>query len=254
MLQLDGSAEANLPGAIYELFEYIPGKSYPQTLESTYDAGKIQALYHKLLGDFHSDFDPPRGSYHRAPAVTKSLRVIAESMAGKAEVRQACKLLAARYAAAADAADAEGLGEWSDQIVHGDWHPGNMLFREDRVVAVIDYDSARKLPRIIDAANGALQFSILGGGDDVREWPDGIDAGRFKRFLRGYDRVALLTRAELRAAVPLMIEALIAEAVFPIAATGTFGRLDGEAFLDMVRRKTQWLDESAKQLVALVEE
>jgi homoserine kinase type II len=253
MLQLEGSGERNLPGAIYELFEYIPGKPYPQTLESTFDSGKVQALYHKLLDGFHSEFDPPRGSYHRAPAVPRSLKTISEQMAGKPAVRAACRELHGLYQQAADAADGEGLKDWPDQIVHGDWHPGNMLFRDDHVVAVIDYDSARRLPRIIDAANGALQFSILGGGDDVTTWPDGIDSGRFKRFVRGYDKVALLSRAELRATVPLMIEALIAEAVFPIAATGTFGRLDGEAFLDMVRRKVNWLRAESAGLIELVE-
>ena len=28
-------------GGVYELFEYIPGTGYPQTLESTFDAGRV---------------------------------------------------------------------------------------------------------------------------------------------------------------------------------------------------------------------
>ena len=71
-------------------------------------------------------------------------------------------------------------------------------------VAVIDYDSARLLPRIIDIANGALQFSIIGGDEDVLKWPDYPDESRFKRFLRGYDEVMLLSQAEIRAIPPLM--------------------------------------------------
>ena len=50
-----------------------------------------------------------------------------------------------------------------------------MLYRDNHVVAVIDYDSARQLPRIIDIANGALQFSIVGGDEDVGKWPDYLD-------------------------------------------------------------------------------
>jgi homoserine kinase type II len=127
-----------------------------------------------------------------------------------------------------------------------------MLFRDNHVVAVIDYDSARMLPRVIDAANGALQFSILGGDDDVARWPDHLDETRFKRFCRGYDTVDLLSRAELDAFPHLMIEALIAEAVLPIAATGTFGRLEGLAFLRMVQRKAEFLQKNAPRLIALV--
>jgi Ser/Thr protein kinase RdoA (MazF antagonist) len=83
-----------------------------------------------------------------------------------------------------------------------------MLFRDNHVVAVIDYDSSRQLPRIIDIANGALQFSIIGGDEDVSKWPDYLDESRFKRFIRGYDEVMLLSDAEIRAMPWLMAEAL----------------------------------------------
>ena len=135
------------------------------------------------------------------------------------------------YRHAVQMADAQGLDGWPKQIVHADWHPGNMLFRDNHVVAVIDYDSSRLLPRIIDAANGALQFSIIGGDEDISKWPEYLDESRYKRFLRGYDEVMLLSEAEIRTIPWLMIEALIAEAVFPIAATGFFGKMEGMAFL-----------------------
>jgi Ser/Thr protein kinase RdoA (MazF antagonist) len=157
------------------------------------------------------------------------------------------------YRNAAEDTEQLGIETWPKQIVHADWHPGNMLFRDNRVVAVIDYDSARLLPRIIDVANGALQFSIIGGDDDVAKWPDYLDESRFKRFLRGYDEVLLLSQGEVRAIPWLMIEALIAEAVFPIAVTGSFVRIDGLAFLQMVQRKIYWMQRHADKLVELAE-
>jgi len=42
-------------------------------MEQTGDAGKILALFHKLLLDFESDYKPPRGSYHGSRFVTNSL-------------------------------------------------------------------------------------------------------------------------------------------------------------------------------------
>lgn len=250
----DNNSMLQWEDAIYEVFEYIPGSGYPQTLESTYDSGRVQAVYHTLLDGFQAQWEPPRGSFHEAPAVTKGLNLIAEAMKHKPEGHGTCKFLYESYRNAAGSVNDAGLLGWAEQIVHGDWHPGNMLFHDDHVVAVIDYDSARKLPRVIDAANGALQFSILGGGDDVAQWPAHIDQSRFKRFLRGYDAVSQLSRAELRVIPALMIEALIAEAVFPIAATGNFGRLEGGAFLDMVERKTRWMQHHSEDLIALVEE
>src|SRR5947207_14276442 len=61
---------------VYELFEYIPGQGYPQSLESTFDSGRVLSLYHKLLENFKSEWKPPQGSYHMAPAVEQGLRAL----------------------------------------------------------------------------------------------------------------------------------------------------------------------------------
>jgi homoserine kinase type II len=241
---------------VYEMFEYIPGQPYPQTLESTFDSGRILALYHKLLEEFKSEWQPPSGSYHAASAVDSGLRAIAAGIADTEENRdvvQLLRFLLESYRKSTEKVNSLGIDNWPKQIVHADWHPGNMLFRDNRVVAVIDYDSARLLPRIIDVANGALQFSIIGGDDDVSKWPDYLDESRFKRFLRGYDEVMLISQAEIRAIPFLMIEALIAEAVFPIAQTGSFGKVDGMPFLQMVQRKIGWIQKSYDRLVELAD-
>ena len=237
--------------AVYELFEYIPGQSYPQTLEATFDSGRILSLYHKLLQDFRSEWQPTGGSYHNAPAVEQGLKQIPATLQSGDAAAPVLKYLLDSYRHAAHMVDAQGQEGWPKQIVHADWHPGNMLFRDNHVVAVIDYDSSRQLPRIIDAANGALQFSIIGGDEDISKWPEYLDESRYKRFLRGYDEVMLLSEAEIRTIPWLMIEALIAEAVFPIAATGFFGRMEGLAFLGMVQRKVAWMQRSADKLVEL---
>lgn len=241
-------------GGIYELFEYIPGQNYPQTLEATFDSGRVLALYHKLLETFQSQYSPPTGSYHMAPSVEAGLRQIPKTLAHVPNMMEVCNYLLQSYNHAASTVDKCGIESWPKQIIHGDWHPGNMLFRDNRVVAVIDYDSARLLPRILDIANGALQFSILGGDEDLKSWPEQVDETRFRRFLKGYDEVVLLSEAEVSSIPWLMIEALIAEAVFPIAATGTFARMDGAQFLNMVVRKVSWLQQNAPHLIEITSE
>jgi Ser/Thr protein kinase RdoA (MazF antagonist) len=241
-------------GYIYELFEYIPGEGYPQTLDSTFEAGRILALYHKLLEDFPINVPAGTPSFHGAPSIEGGLTYIPSFYGHSLGATTQCAALADAYLNAAAKVESLGLTSWPQQIVHADWHPGNMLFREGRVVAVIDYDSSRVLPRVIDAANGALQFSFVGGDEDLAKWPANLDDARFKRFLKGYDEVVLLSQAEVDAVPWLMIEALIAEAVVPIAQTGKFGRFDGLAFLKMVQRKTSWLAKHAGGLVRLVSE
>ena len=248
---------------VYELFEYIKGIGYDSSLEQTGDSGKIQAIFHKLLQEFKSEYTPPTGSYHASKHVTGSLdripstltRLYPETVAILDSINQVVQTLHAAYASAMVRLNDMGLLDWPTQIVHSDWHPGNMLFRGPRVVAVIDYDAARIQQRIIDVANGALQFSILGGGEDPMQWPNHLDEARFKKFVGSYDNVpgCQLARSELRAIPWLMIEALIAEAAIPIAATGQFARMAGHHFLSMVERKVRWLQSNSEKLAGVLE-
>ncbi len=231
---------------IYEMQEYISGTGYDGSALATEQAGHALGLYHKLLEGFQSDYDPPTASYHNAKAIHQA--IIRSASALKEQIRQEgegvlddVRFLEKTYRYCAESVNKLGLKEWPPQIVHGDWHPGNMLFRDQLIVAVIDYDTARLQQRVIDFANGALQFSILGGGKDPTTWPVQIDVDRYSRFLNGYDSVNVIATDELRAVPYLMCEAMIAEAVLPIAATGTFGRFDGVKFLKMIRRKVQWI-------------
>ena len=260
----DNNSMLQLGEQIYELFEYIKGTPYDMSLEATQDAGKILGLMHKLLKDYQHKYDPPTGSYHNNQSVYNAFKVLPTTLAKTSphhgpeyaqQVNKINRFLQAAYEYAVEQVEGAGIAQWPGQIVHSDWHPGNMLFRGSRVVAVIDYDAARIHPRIIDAANGALQFSIIGGGDDPRTWPESIDESRFKRFIRGYDSVPdnVLSRAEIRIIPWLMIQALIAEAVIPIASTGRFARMDGGIFLEMVQKKVLWLQDHAEELVKAAE-
>ena len=260
----DNNSMLRFDGKIYELFEYIKGVSYDGSLKATSDAGKALALFHKLLRDFQSPYTPPNGSYHAARSVDTALQQIPGTLqridpqglvATGDRLAQLVQFLDESYHNAAARAEQAGLPDWPQQIVHCDWHPGNMLFRGSRIVGVIDYDAARLYQRIVDIANGALQFSIIGGGENPAKWPDYLDESRYKRFLRGYESVpdCLISRAELRIIPDLMIEALIAESVIPIAATGSFARMDGTSFLLMVQRKVRWLEKQAQHLIQAIE-
>jgi len=254
----DNNSMVQYNNCVYELFEYIRGNTYDYSLEATYDAGKTLALYHKLLRDYTPEFEPPEGSYHDSRAINAGLEQVPLTLekldrnVAEATVASTTSFLREAYVRAAEIVDAAGLAQWPVQIVHCDWHPGNMLFRNQKVVAVIDYDAARLQQRAIDLANGALQFSILGGSEDPAQWPDYLDESRFKRFLRGYDEVDVIAVAELKALPWLMIEAMVLESVLPVAATGSFGRLEGFGFLQMIERKVRWVQSHAEQLIAAI--
>ena len=236
--------------SIYEIFEFIEGQPYDGGLVATYEAGRTLGMYHRLVQEYEPQWEPPHGHYHDSPSVVSSFKNLVEVLARlestqgrKRELVDLLRRLRAAYTDAAKAANDLGLQEWDTQIVHSDWHPGNMLFDQGHVVAVIDYDAARIQPRVMDVANGCTQFSFVAGGRDLSAWEDRTDDQRARRFLRGYDEVNILSKAEMEAVPYLMEEVLIAQTIPPILRTGTFAELDGFHFLQVVLRKVYWLTE-----------
>ena len=202
------------------------------------------------MANFASKYSPPSGHYHDSKSVYESFRPIGKMLLQRPdsgvptkEVVDVLKRVKRLYTRAAEAVNAIGMTQWKAQIVHSDWHPGNLLFEQNHVAAVIDYDSARIRPRVMDVANGCLQFSMVTGGRDLATWEKRTDTARARAFLRGYDEVNVLSKAELEAIPYLMQEVLIAQAVQPILRTGTFAGLDGLEFLKVVLAKMQWLSE-----------
>ena len=235
-------------GRVYELFEYVPGHRYDASLEQTTHAGKTLARFHRALTDFQTAWQPPPGGYHDLQAVRTGLNSIPskisshDSVSGyEAELLSLTQDLYERYDDAARAVNRLGFKRWDSWIIHGDWHPGNMLFRRNKVAVVLDFDSARRNPTVVDLANGMLQFSILRGDVQPEQWPDFFDQTRMRRFLGGYASRIKLDTAQLEAIPYLMIESLIAECVVPVAATGSLGHIPGFGVLQMARKKVQWL-------------
>ncbi len=258
----DNNSMVQYQGSVYELFEFVRGGDYDKSVEATRDAGATLARFHGLLADYQPHYQPPRGTYHAASVVFSSIASLPEALqrpengARTVTGSQAHELadeLEKAYRAAADDVDALGLRDWPVQIGHSDWHPGNMLFDGPRVVAVIDYDSARLLPRVIDVGNGALQFSILRNGDDITNWPEHADPARYRAFFEGYASATggQLTRAERSALPGLMTQALIAESVIPVAATGHFAQISGADFMRMVLRKANWIKANGERLIEM---
>jgi homoserine kinase type II len=244
---------------VYELFDYVRGQTYSGTPEETRDAGLTLARFHGAVEDFPVEA-PIKGDYHDSNPVRTGLNSVAsslsshDSVAGReGEVLGLAQELYDVYEQASQQVERQGLRSWPVGVIHCDWHPGNMLFRNDKVVAVIDYDSVRRSQRIVDVANGALQFSIR-SAKQVEDWPDEIDEQRASQFLQGCTSEGSISAEELTCLPHLMVEALIAESVLPIAATGSFGRYQGFRFMKMVRRKVAWMQENADRLATTLVE
>ena len=254
----DNNSMLQLNGRTYELFNYIHGIRYDRTQGQARQVGIMLGQLHAHLANFRSRYEPPLASFHGVGEIDAKMAMLppavfsAEPQTDRPGVAESVEYLRRAYIDAAQRVNALGFRTWPRCVLHGDWHPGNLLYREDVIVGVLDFDSARLEPRVVDVANAALQFSMLmDAPEQPATWPDGLDVSLIHALLSGYDEAcgSPLTVQE-RLAIPwLMVEALIIESIVPIAATGSFARIPGSAFLHMIQRKVRWIRPRSEALV-----
>jgi len=242
-------------GNIYELFKYVGGSRYDGSAEATIDTGRQLGRFHKYLANFDFEWEPLKASFHDSTTVRGHLKTVASESSSSAgrKLQAVGEELMALYNASSVRVNELGFDSWAEQVAHGDWHPGNMLFDKDKLVAVLDFDSVKIAPPVTDLANACLQFSIVGYHPNPADWPDYLDQAKLVQVFNGYIEEIDLDRARADALLDLMVETMIAEAVLPVAATGFFGNLTGLSFLQMILRKAKWIDNNRALLTTAIE-
>lgn len=231
-------------GHAYELFEYVDAEEDDRRPAAARESGRVLARTMRALraADVDLDVGDPAlrpGGFHRS-------RVVEGQLLEAAARVDAGELLGPMYEHAGAAA-AEALEDQTIQPLHGDWHPGNLLYRNGRCVAVLDFDAVRSGRPVEELAVGLAQASLPERlSEALAEGVLRLDADRALAFLRGFGDEWSAERSEGEAApstagwagaLPwLVLESLAGEAAGPIARTGTLGPMDGAGVLHMLER------------------
>lgn len=77
--------------------------------------------------------------------------------------------------------------------VHGDFHPFNVLYKDDTPAAIVDWDRLGVQPRAEEAVRAAAIFFVRPAGT--------LDLPKVRAYARAYRRAADATPSELAAAV-----------------------------------------------------
>jgi len=251
-----GRTHEVLAGAVYELFPKVAGHRWTRTAEQALAAGEALGRLHEV-GMRMAWHGPVRsGSFHGSMTVFEALRrapAAIREVAPEADERSVtglCETLGTLYREASAQVEDLGFAALGSQVVHGDFHPGNLLFDGDDVLAVIDFDAARLEPAVMDFANGLLQFAARSGpGAAIDQWPCALHEARFIAFAQGYGRFGDRgVRLSVDLVPPLMMEACIAETAISIAKDGRFGTLRAMPVLTLVRRRCDWIAAEAASL------
>ena len=253
-------------GFIYELFEFVEGRRWNHSAVETFRSGECLGNIHQALVNFSPGIEPPVGSFHDSEVVRVAISRVEDTLlrvdsgSSRDEVRALVERIASHYQQANIKLKTVGYTDLEPVPIHGDWHPGNVLFSlEDkkndvddgsRVVAVLDFDASRSEPRVIDLANGMLHFAMRSyPGVNPEAWPRSLSGSRLHSFSQGWSSVVEPPRAPETESLPwLMIEATIAESILPIADTGKFSTVSGFEFLRMVDEKVRWIQDHSKSI------
>ena len=253
-------------GLIYELFEFVEGRRWNQSEVETRSCGECLGQLHEVLTHFLPTVDPPSGSFHDSETVRLAISRAEDTLlrvdngSSRNEIKTLIARISTHYREANFKLNAIGFEELEPQPIHGDWHPGNVLFSPDEkngtldagrhVVAVLDFDASRYEPRVIDLANGMLHFATHTHPEISPEnWPRSLSGGRLHSFCEGWSSVISNPLKREAECLPwLMIEATIAESILPIADTGLFSTVPGFPFLKMVNEKLRWIRDHSKSI------
>ena len=197
VLTSEGKTIVRNEGRIYELFNYVNGFRFDYSNSQALEAGRVLGLFHNLFRDYSPAAAMKSNSYHVGNRVAKLLNEInsllhsIENEQALMGLQQSIQYLDSQYKEAYCELNKLKLDLFPVCIVHGDWHPGNLLYNEGTVVAVLDFDSVRLTQRVIDLANAVLQFSIqMGNPDRIEQWEEGFSALEAYKNEFGHCRVS----------------------------------------------------------------
>jgi homoserine kinase type II len=184
----DGDTLLVLDGEFYEIQEYIEGVRYEHISQARFQAAAAMlAHYHNCIRGFGPRALHDLGDLY-CPAI---LNVNLTSLTEVWELDQDPTLAWIVRRLESHAADLMARfarhAELPQLVIHGDYHAGNLLFEEDRIVGLVDYDKARWQPRVVELAEVLIYFASPWPGHLKHLVYSGfLEWDKFMRFLRHY--------------------------------------------------------------------
>ena len=243
---IEGDAVLERDGHTFELVEFIAGERYPRHPAAAASAGRTLVRLHEEMRNLAA---PERlhGSYHDSPLVREVLQRLQERGEEATGGSITPSTLVDRYERAAEVA-ADWFKERPRRLVHGDYHPGNLICTTDAtgsVRAVLDWEAVRlDLPQAEFAA-AAVHFALPPSA--VPAGRLGLDESLLTAFAEGFGPL----RRDTAEIVPdLMIESVVADVAFLLD-----GGVRGERAArlgDTLEGLLEWIDRQRNAISKIV--
>ena len=258
---VDGAPEHRTELVAIELAEWVDGSRWTRTEGEAASAGAVVGRMIAAAARFDPGPAPPGISFHRAgtfagvggPVLESAMR--ADPGGDASSLRAAIERLGSLGHEAWERAESTRFADEGPRpgCVHGDLHPGNAIFADGTVRAVIDFDSVRIDHRACELSAALLHFANHPmPGEDPVAWREDLDLVRLHAFAESCMAAlgAPLSAAELAAIPWLMIEACALETLVPVARTGRFAQVRADRAIPFLVRKCEWIARHVPQALS----
>ncbi|MBL4698162.1 MAG: phosphotransferase [Phycisphaerales bacterium] len=251
----DNNSMVQFEDHVYELFVFIDGIGFDRSAAMINDhareSGSLLGELHRVLDQITTSFEGP---VEPTAIDTTRLNTLGQSLGISEQTHEHFERMLG-YGDELAKANATG-----NAIVHGDWHPGNMIYRGNKIVAVCDFDNTRIGSRVREVAQAMVHFSLKAPaqGQRAQDCDPAPELGALKHFWGGYcsayadESLAPMnpSACSLRACAGLMGPAMIDEALAAVPAQSSNGPSEQtRSMLVAVARKALWLDEHQSELI-----
>ena len=228
----------------YELFAYIEGERFdPRNAAHAQQSGMVLSDLHRVMTDLPTSFEPSVESISVDPSRLALLEPLGGSLPeGCADdlgrmLNYGLELCQANAAPPA--------------LVHGDWHPGNLIFRGPVLVAVCDFDNTRIGSRLREQAQALVYISMRapGNGESGSTVPAEPAKDSLTAFWSGLmQKCDPSARPDARNVLGLMPAVMIDEALGGLGTSRTSSE-HAIGLLTAIWRKAAWIDHNQAQLL-----
>lgn|GEM_PF-1007608 len=238
---------------VYELFVFIEGivfdRSPTMIAQHSQEAGALLGEVHQRLDMITPSFEAPIEPETIDLARIQTIDRLSNQFS--AELKEQLKRTFSYGAELAKANSGQ------PKLVHGDWHPGNMIYRKEHIVAVCDFDNTRLGSLAREVAQAMIHFSLRSPekGQRAQDCAPDPDASALLGFWKGYKRGTTdSNRCSLKHCVGLMPAVMLDEALASYPAQAESGAVEqADSMMIAVARKAIWLDQHQSQLISMLD-
>jgi homoserine kinase type II len=197
----DGDTLLICKGEFYEIQEYVGGAFYDHDRPGHFrEAALTLGQYHAKVAGFAPQALLDLGELY-SPAI---LRANLDNLASTWELDRAPEMNQTARQLEAHANDMIANfathGNLPHLVIHGDYYADNLIFKDDQIVGVVDYDKARWQPRVVELAEALIYFASPRPGHlQHLVYPGFLEWEPFERFLHHYAGVVTLDEGETHA-------------------------------------------------------